>query len=392
MCDAGWTDVGDFNPQRGLDCSIFIESVLGLAAVSLIVGGISQLVFMSFLWTTATGPAPAKREGPSLKLRFAVVYTIQTATCNVYDIAQIIDHKAAIYGGSIYITILMAVAYVTAYGGCVVFFEAVMKLLRGVCGSLTGDAQERVAATTSLFFSRARYLYGICALTGLVTLVSLVVPPGKVHIVCRATFALWCLFHVLFMASFNPPINLIRAELAPFIALLERSVSAEASTKSSAQQLKQVRFHLLAAQICVNLVMILTTVIYVLWASWDLLIRKTVYVIMYCTLGVHIMSFPMLVALSYKGPTTRDPSNRTLRNNPVDKPQFREGGQPSHYAQHSHNSSFYEKVLPGADSEAHHDLEHQHEHRQEKIEYPATWTEEEVAEGKTITSGEVGVV
>lgn len=136
-----------------------------------------------------------------------------------------------------------------------------------------------------------------------------------------------------------------------------------------------------------NFVMILTTVIYVLWASWDLLIRKTVYVIMYCTLGVHIMSLPMLVALTYKGPTaTRDPSNRTLRNTPMDKPQFREGGQPSHYAQHSHNSSFYEKVLPGGDSE----LEHQHEHRH--IDYPATWTEEEVAEGKTITSGEVGVV
>lgn len=404
VCDSGWSDVGDFSPVSGLDCGIHVESVLALAAVSLFFGVIAQVVFMGFLWTTATGPVPPKRDGPSQKLRFAIVYSIQTAFCNIYDVAQIVNHREATYGGSIYITVLMAIAYATAYGGTVVFFEAVMKLLSEVCKSLTGEAQERVDRSTKVFYGQARYLYAICALTGLVTLVSLVVPPGVVHVVCRATFAMWCVFHVLFVICFNPPINLIRAELQPFIALLDRNAATEqplASSKtassSSSQQLKLVRFHLLAAQICVNFVMVLTTVVYVLWASWDTLIRKAVYVIMYCTLGVHIMSVPMLMALAYKGAAPRDPNSatmRTLRSAPIDKPQFSGQpietgrGVPSHYAVHSRNSSFY--VLPGPDSEAHQDLYDHHDHQPAV----AVWAEEdteEVAEGMSTTAGEEAV-
>ena len=384
VCDSGWADVGDFSPVPGLDCGINEQSIFGLAVTSLFLGVVSQVVFMRFLLTTLMGPVPAKRDGPSLKLRFAITYTIQTICCNVYDIAQIVDPRKAIFGQTIYITILMAVAYTTAYGGLVVFFEAIIKLLRAVCQGISKESQQRLNEATLLFFARTRYLYAICAVTGLVTLVTLVVPADACYVLAKTVFASWVIFHGYFMLSFNLPINSIRAELQIFIAGLSRTrdsiekkdpdmtTSATSATSATAgtdtmpmvpitatalaapvaisddltklmasqEHFKVLRKYLLIAQVCINFVLVLTTILYIAWMSSDMLIRKSIYVILYCTIGVHIMSVPMLAAISYKPsapPSTDSISLRVKRNTPVEKPTF---------SVLSRNTTYYEKVVP----------------------------------------------
>jgi len=140
------------------------------------------------------------------------------------------------------------------------------------------------------------------------------VPEEKCYIVAKAIFAVWIVFHLLFMASFNPPINFIRAELLNYSQTQDEvsdkisteeevgEKDAEFSRKTIAVRMKQfgtVRFYLLLAQCCVNFVLVLTTFIYLFWISWDALIRRSIYVILYCSIGVHIMSVPMLAALAY---------------------------------------------------------------------------------------------
>ena len=359
VCNEGWTSFGDFQPVHGHDCGINIESVLALAIVSLILGIIAMVVFCVFLYQNLR-----KSWALDLKMRFAITYLVQTVACNVYDIAQIVDPDNALYGGTIYITILMALAYATAYGGCVVFFEAVLKLLRGIGKVTNADAQGRMRQSVGLFVSRTRYLYALCGVTGLVSLVSLVVPPEKCHIVARTVFSLWNVFHIAFAYAFNPPMTLIRKEIGEFI----EKMSAESISFDTATQFESVRRNMRLAQICINALFVVTFCVYLAFCVSDLLISRTIYVILYCTIGVHVLSVPMLVALTMKssvggsstsisrvariaGTGTGKDSGGGGSGSEQEKSSLRI--KPAYTTVHS---SYYERVLPG-DSIAEDDVE-----------------------------------
>ncbi len=60
------------------------------------------------------------------------------------------------------------------------------------------------------------------------------------------------------------------------------------------------RRNVLVAQVCINGVIIFSTIVYIFWACWDSLTRKSVYVTLFCTMAIHGVSIPMLIALTYK--------------------------------------------------------------------------------------------
>lgn len=56
----------------------------------------------------------------------------------------------------------------------------------------------------------------------------------------------------------------------------------------------------------------MSSVIYAVFSLWDFLSMRFVYVTLYCTIGVHILSFPMLLALTNK---TRSSSSSIIPSN-----------------------------------------------------------------------------
>ena len=78
LCDEGWDSIGDFNPIEGLDCGIHRQSVVVLAWVSFILGGIAFFVFGHYLIQRIL----TKREF-DIRAKFALTYLIQTITCNI---------------------------------------------------------------------------------------------------------------------------------------------------------------------------------------------------------------------------------------------------------------------------------------------------------------------
>lgn len=238
-----------------------------------------------------------------LKIRFALTYLIQTITCNIYDIAVLIDHTEAMYGYTIYITIVMAIAYATAYGGCVVFFEAVLNLLKGMGKVTTADSQARMNTSITFFTSRMMTLYAMCFVSAFVSLVGLMVPPQFCHIVIRSVFCCWNVFHIYFAICFNPPMTVIRNELKSFISQMQ------GEQRYNTSQFEEVSRNMFWAQVCINALFGVTAVIYLAWTVSDFLVRKTIYVILYCTIGVHVLSVPMLIALTFKSSPASEPGN-----------------------------------------------------------------------------------
>ena len=111
ICNQGWTSIGDFNPTKGLDCGIDEASVQILASISLALGLIAMIIFFRYLLVRLIINPKF-----DINMKFVLTYTIQTVTCNIYDIAVIINPEDSVFGQSVYITVLMGIAYGTAYG------------------------------------------------------------------------------------------------------------------------------------------------------------------------------------------------------------------------------------------------------------------------------------
>ena len=326
VCNEGWTSTGDFQPVPGLDCGINIDSITALASVSLALGMIAMPIFIVFLYKSFKGSWSL-----DLKQRFAIAYLLESIMSNIFDIAKLINPEDAKCGSTIYLTILMAIAFATGYGGCVVFFEAVLKLLRGIAKVTSLEAQGRMQQSVGLFVSRTRYLYLICAITAIFSLSSLVVPADKCHIVARAMFTLWNVFHATFAYAFNPPMTLIRKELGTFVQQMKSK-----SHSSDTRQLEGVSKNMRLAQYCINGIFVVTACIYLVWSASDILISRTIYVLLYCTIGVHVLSFPMLMAFTMKSSTASAPSSYS-RNVKV----------ACSGSDTVSDSSYYERTLPG---------------------------------------------
>ena len=230
-----------------------------------------------------------------------IFYSIQTLMCNIYDIVAVINHEEGIYGQNIWITIFMSIAYFTAYGGCVVYFEVVMKLLNNFARLMSKESQEKVAQSIKGFYALTNALYLVCFLCSLIPLVGLVIDADKCYIVGKACLLSWEIFHAMFLYAFNPPMSVIRNELS----VLVQSYSVK---NLSDKSLKSANSNLFIAQVSINFLLIFTSIVYVIFACWDYLSRKLVYVILYCTIGVHILSFPMLLSLTYKTSDSSDVS------------------------------------------------------------------------------------
>jgi len=330
VCNEGWTSIGDFQPVPGLDCGINIDSVTALASVSLALGMIAMPIFIMFLYKSFKGSWSL-----DLKQRFAIAYLLQTIMCNIYDIAQLISPEDALCGSTIYLTILMAIAFATGYGGCVVFFEAVLKLLRGIAKVTSLDAQDRMQQSVGLFVARTRYLYLICAITAIVSLVTLVVPPNKCHIVARAMFTCWNVFHAAFAYAFNPPMTLIRKELGTFVQQMKST-----SRSSDTNQLEGVSKNMRIAQYCINGIFVVTTCVYLVWSASDILISRAIYVLLYCTIGVHVLSVPMLMAFTTKSKSSTASASSSSSYSRNVKVACAGSDTVS-------DSSYYERTLPG---------------------------------------------
>ena len=229
------------------------------------------------------------------KLKFAIAYTIQAITGNVYDLAVIIDPYSAIVGKSAYVTVMVGVSYGTAYGGSVIFFEAILHLLIGMKSITSVKSKLLIKNSANTFSRRSKVLYIMCFLFSLTPLIGLFVPEEMCYISGILNFSCWNIFHIFFAISFNPPINVVRREL---LEVISRSNDLE-STSIDVASIEVLRKNFLIAQLCVNGLFSFTFIVYLLFSCWDILIRRSVFVTLYCTIGVHVISFPMLFALSY---------------------------------------------------------------------------------------------
>ena len=298
-CDSGWTGLGDYNPVDGLDCGINTESIIGLSWTSLVLGGLAQVVFVYYLIKLVF--SSTKIESSRTRMKFMIFYSVQTLTCNIYDILAIIDHKIYTIGGNVWTTICVSIAWFTAYGGCVVYFEVVMKLLGTLSRHMNKDGKDKVSRSVKDFYAMTNTLYIICFVCSIVPLVGLVVDADKCYIVGKTTLLSWELFHAIFLYAFNPPMTVVRNELT---VLMDVNATKNISNKT----LKSAQSNLLIAQVSINFLIIFTTVTYLIFGVWDYLSRKLVYVTLYCTIGVHVLSFPMLLSLTYKKDSEVSPS------------------------------------------------------------------------------------
>ncbi len=78
------------------------------------------------------------------------------------------------------------------------------------------------------------------------------------------------------------------------------------------------RRNVLVAQVCITGLIIFSTIVYIFWACWDSLTRKSVYVTLFCTMAIHGMSIPMLIALTYKTKRKNDQAHPIDTNTNVD--------------------------------------------------------------------------
>jgi hypothetical protein len=304
VCDPAWTSLGDFNPVPGLDCGINRQSIFAIAIVSLILGGIVMVTFTYFVYQRIV--ASRAKTKMDLKMRFALTYLLQTITCNIYDIAVIYNPETSIIGVSVLSTVMCATAWFTAYGGCVVFFECILQLLQGMSSILSHTSRAAISGSIDKFQSITKYLYAICVISAFACLTSLMVPPEKCYLTAKVLFSCWNVFHLGFCISWNAPVTVICREIKIFTTDLRSKQSAGTSDMESQDSVvdpkvfEDVRFNIMLAQVCINGLFIVTLVVYLLWTVWDFLTRKTIYVTLYCTIGVHVISVPMLMALSYK--------------------------------------------------------------------------------------------
>lgn len=261
-CNAGWTGVGDFNPIPDLDCCVSEVAVKTMAIISIILGAFCMLQYLTFILRRRY-ILQAKFAKKDL---FAMTYFVQTLTANIYVLILIIQPSEATFGYSIFATVLIWIAYLTAYGGSIVFFEAVMVLLMGITKVLSPIAQQKMKDSVGVFTSRTRYLYILCFLCSLNGLTGLCLPPDKCKTTGIVWFYCWDVFMVLFMFTFNPPVSLLRSEL-----------KLADNFASSTTGLRGVCFRLTLVQITLNFVFVLTTIFFTLWASIDALMRMSVY-------------------------------------------------------------------------------------------------------------------
>ncbi len=195
-------------PVSGLDCDIEDTSIFSLAVVSLILGMIAMCFFLVQIYRSLTVSLAM-----NVKLKFQLTYMVQNIAANLYCIALIQEPESAIFGWSIYSTVLGSVGFMTAYAGLLVFFGAVMDLLIGICGGISPGSSELMSESISKFYHRSRYLYAMCIMFSLVCFAGLTVQPDMSYIVAKAWFICWDVFHLCFLCTFNPPINIIRQQL-----------------------------------------------------------------------------------------------------------------------------------------------------------------------------------
>lgn len=309
VCNEGWSSIGDFSPVPGLDCPVNLKAIKALAWISLVLGVGSQAVFMHYL---ATERGWLKKL--EIKHRFAITYLLQTVTCNIYDIGVLASRDTAIYGDSIYATVVCTIAYATAYGGCIVFFEAVLMLLQQWTRVLSIESQQKYKTSLSLFTSRTPFLYFFCASSSLVGFAAMFVDRAFCHILARWMYGCWIAYHVIFAIAFNPPASVIRSELVRFVSDM-RSLQ-DVPSAINVRQFEDVQRNLLIAQVAVNGLFIVTTGVYLSVIVSNAVARVCNYVTLYCTIGVHVLSFPMLFALTYKAADKPGEPGRTARYKP----------------------------------------------------------------------------
>ena len=310
VCNKGWSSVGDFSPVPGLDCPVNLMAIEALAWVSLILGVGSQLIFMHYLWVERGWLKKLE-----IKHRFAIAYLLQTVTCNIYDIGILASRDEALYGDSVYATVVCTIAYATAYGGCIVFFEAVLLLLQQWTRVLSFEAQQKYKTSLSLFTSRTPFLYFFCASSCLVGFAAMFVDRSICHILARWMYGCWIAYHAIFAIAFNPPVTVICSEIGRFVADM-RSLE-DVPTAINVKQFEDVQRNLIIAQVAVNGLFIVTTGVYLSVIVSDAVVRVCNYVTLYCTIGVHVLSFPMLLALTYKAPDKVGEPGRTARYKPT---------------------------------------------------------------------------
>ena len=80
-CNAGWTGKGDYNPVPGLDCGINELSIVILAYISVIFGMLAMVCFLYYFYERLK-----LSKKLDVKLKFAIAYSIQAITGNIYDI------------------------------------------------------------------------------------------------------------------------------------------------------------------------------------------------------------------------------------------------------------------------------------------------------------------
>lgn len=294
VCHNGWTGVGDFNPLSGLDCGIDVVAIEILAYISVVFGMVTMLQYFVFLIHRRFF-VQAKF---SKKDQFALTYFIQTLTANVYIIVLIINPNEAVFGHSIAVTIMIWIAYLTAYGGATIFFEAVMDLLLSISRVMSLDARQKMKVSISQFMQRTKYLYVICFLCSLTGLSGLFVSEENCKTTGIVWFYSWEVYMFFFMMTFNPPVSLLRSELA--LTIKDHLSLGNSSRNDFTSALRGIVFNITLVQITLNFIFILTSILFILWANIDFLMRRAVYLTLYCSLGVHIFSIPMLLALTYK--------------------------------------------------------------------------------------------
>ncbi len=206
--------MGDFNPVIGLDCGINLFSIVVLNYLSLVLGSVALLVFGVNLYL---GLKDLTSLHVNSKLKFAISFFAQTILFTIYNIATIIDPETNIFGSNVWVTVVMAFAFMAMYFGLLFFFDAVMKLVKGMAKISSNDSHALVSASISTYKTRSMFLYCVATVGSLVCLVGLLVSNDHCYIVAKVWYFFWNIWHIAFLVCFNPPMNVIRHELKSFI-------------------------------------------------------------------------------------------------------------------------------------------------------------------------------
>lgn len=290
ICYSGWTAIGDFAIINGVNCDISANAVNGLAWTSLVLA-ILVLIFYSHFFIKRI----RKSAKLTSKMIFVLTFLFLAIIIIYWNIGLILEPQYAVIGRSIMYTFLLNIGYATAYCGCVQYLNIAMDFLKGIERVMSPTSQAKMIESIKHFRDSINYMYISITMICFAPTLALGAPKHLYYISGKVYLLGMAVWTVAFLLMFNPPLTLIRHELK---STIEDSIRRNVDCES----LQKLRFNLLVVKIAVSSIFGATVVMYSIFALWDILLRKTEYITLFCAISVNGLSLPMIMTLSKPSP------------------------------------------------------------------------------------------